>query len=88
MEVDNSLVHNMFEPLVSSGFAFCAKRWVATLIRQCQWLETTMARRTCFSTDGGIIKFKLISCLQVDKLTELIFPFDKGLYRNREGEAC
>ncbi|XP_020417883.1 homeobox-leucine zipper protein MERISTEM L1 [Prunus persica] len=53
VEVDNSLVHNMFEPLVSSGFAFCAKRWVATLIRQCQWLETTMARRTCFSTDGG-----------------------------------
>ncbi|ONI13150.1 hypothetical protein PRUPE_4G205900 [Prunus persica] len=55
VEVDNSLVHNMFEPLVSSGFAFCAKRWVATLIRQCQWLETTMARRTCFSTDGGFI---------------------------------
>ncbi|PRQ31656.1 putative START-like domain-containing protein [Rosa chinensis] len=40
VEVDNRMVHNMFKPLVSSGFAFSAKRWVSTLVRQCEWLAT------------------------------------------------
>ncbi|KAJ8754612.1 hypothetical protein K2173_010703 [Erythroxylum novogranatense] len=35
-EVDNSLVHRLFRPLVCSGFAFSAKRWFGTLIRQCK----------------------------------------------------
>ncbi|XP_004295798.1 PREDICTED: homeobox-leucine zipper protein ROC2-like [Fragaria vesca subsp. vesca] len=39
-EVDNRMVHNMFEPLVSSGLAFSARRWVSTLVRQCEWLAT------------------------------------------------
>ncbi|XP_048420049.1 homeobox-leucine zipper protein MERISTEM L1-like [Pyrus x bretschneideri] len=37
----------------SSGFAFSAKRWVATLIGQCQWLETLTATRTTLAADGA-----------------------------------
>ncbi|XP_050368998.1 homeobox-leucine zipper protein ROC2-like [Argentina anserina] len=40
VEVDNRMVHNMFKTLVSSGFAFSAKRWVSALVRQCEWLAT------------------------------------------------
>ncbi|KAK9938465.1 hypothetical protein M0R45_015198 [Rubus argutus] len=40
VEVDNRMIHNMFQPLVSSGFAFSAERWVSTLVRQCEWLAT------------------------------------------------
>lgn len=33
----------MYKPLVSSGLAFGAKRWVATLERQCERLASAMA---------------------------------------------
>ncbi|CAN6690058.1 unnamed protein product [Malus baccata var. baccata] len=43
VEVDDSAVHNIYRPLVNSGLAFGAKRWVATLDRQCQRLASSMA---------------------------------------------
>lgn len=43
MEVDDRSVHNMYKPLVHSGLAFGAKRWVATLERQCERLASSMA---------------------------------------------
>jgi len=51
VEVDNRLVHNIFQPLVISGFAFSAKRWVNTLARQFERFATLMARST--PTDSG-----------------------------------
>ncbi|KAJ4848497.1 hypothetical protein Tsubulata_003378 [Turnera subulata] len=33
VEVDDSLVHILYQPLVHSGFPFCAKRWINTMIR-------------------------------------------------------
>lgn len=41
-EVDYSYVPNMFIKLVSSGFAFRAKRWITTLQRQCERLKLLM----------------------------------------------
>ncbi|KAF2548565.1 hypothetical protein F2Q70_00022751 [Brassica cretica] len=44
MEVDDRSVHTMYKPLlVSTGLAFGAKRWVATLERQCERLASSMA---------------------------------------------
>ncbi|CAN8246246.1 unnamed protein product [Cochlearia groenlandica] len=43
MEVDDRTVHHMYRPLVNSGLAFGAKRWVATLDRQCERLASSMA---------------------------------------------
>lgn len=43
MEVDDRGVHNLYRPLVSSGLAFGAKRWVFTLDRQCERLAIAMA---------------------------------------------
>lgn len=34
VEVDDQVVQNIYKPLVNSGLAFGAKRWVATLHRQ------------------------------------------------------
>nr|XP_016486479.1 PREDICTED: homeobox-leucine zipper protein MERISTEM L1-like [Nicotiana tabacum]XP_016486480.1 PREDICTED: homeobox-leucine zipper protein MERISTEM L1-like [Nicotiana tabacum] len=43
IEVDDRAVHNIYRPLVNSGLAFGAKRWVATLDRQCERLASAMA---------------------------------------------
>ncbi|KAE8670586.1 Homeobox-leucine zipper protein MERISTEM L1 [Hibiscus syriacus] len=43
VEVDDRAVHNIYRPLVNSGLGFGAKRWVATLGRQCERLASTMA---------------------------------------------
>ncbi|KAK4364216.1 hypothetical protein RND71_015574 [Anisodus tanguticus] len=43
VEVDDRAVHNIYISLVDSGLAFGAKRWVATLERQCERLASVMA---------------------------------------------
>ncbi|KAE8733190.1 Homeobox-leucine zipper protein MERISTEM L1 [Hibiscus syriacus] len=43
VEVDDRAVHNIYRPLVNSGLAFGANRWVATLDRQCERLASSMA---------------------------------------------
>ncbi|CAJ1925187.1 unnamed protein product [Sphenostylis stenocarpa] len=43
VEVDDRAVHSIYKPLVNSGLAFGAKRWVATLDRQCERLASSMA---------------------------------------------
>uniref|UniRef100_A0A1J3CY73 Homeobox-leucine zipper protein MERISTEM L1 n=1 Tax=Noccaea caerulescens TaxID=107243 RepID=A0A1J3CY73_NOCCA len=42
-EVDDGSVHTMYKPLVHTGLAFGAKRWVAILDRQCERLASSMA---------------------------------------------
>lgn len=41
--MDERAVHDIYKPLVNSGIAFGAKRWVATLDRQCERLASVMA---------------------------------------------
>ncbi|XP_076959401.1 homeobox-leucine zipper protein PROTODERMAL FACTOR 2-like [Bidens hawaiensis] len=43
LEVDDAAVHDIYKVLVNSGLAFGAKRWVATLERQCERLASAMA---------------------------------------------
>ncbi|KAL4363140.1 hypothetical protein GQ457_04G010420 [Hibiscus cannabinus] len=43
VEVDDRGVHNLYKQLVSSGHAFGARRWVATLDRQCERLASLLA---------------------------------------------
>ncbi|KZV55179.1 hypothetical protein F511_12766 [Dorcoceras hygrometricum] len=54
VEVDDRAVHNIYKPLVNSGLAFGAPRWVATLDRQCERLASVMANTTS-AGDGGVI---------------------------------
>lgn len=42
-EYDESQVHHLYRPLLSSGMGFGAQRWVATLQRQCQCLAILMS---------------------------------------------
>ncbi|XWS61129.1 hypothetical protein CRYUN_Cryun07bG0098900 [Craigia yunnanensis] len=42
-EYDDSAVHHLLRPLLSSGFGFGAHRWVATLQRQCDCLAVLMS---------------------------------------------
>lgn len=43
VEVDDRVVNNIYASLVTSGLAFGAKRWVATLDRQCERLASAMS---------------------------------------------
>ncbi|KAI3795695.1 hypothetical protein L1987_38352 [Smallanthus sonchifolius] len=54
VEVDDRAVHNIYRGLVNSGLAFGAKRWVATLDRQCERLASVMANNIP-SGDVGVI---------------------------------
>ncbi|KAJ4975091.1 hypothetical protein NE237_000197 [Protea cynaroides] len=54
VEVDDRAVHNIYRPLVNSGLAFGAKRWVATLDRQCERLASAMASNIP-SGDVGVL---------------------------------
>ncbi|KAF3325657.1 homeobox-leucine zipper protein ROC2 [Carex littledalei] len=54
VEVDDRSVHNLYKPLVNSGLAFGAKRWVGTLDRQCERLASVMASNIP-SGDIGVI---------------------------------
>ncbi|KAK0580511.1 hypothetical protein LWI29_002783 [Acer saccharum] len=42
-EYEESQVHQLFKPLISSGMGFGAQRWVATLQRQCECLAIIMS---------------------------------------------
>ncbi|GFZ06319.1 homeobox-leucine zipper family protein [Actinidia rufa] len=53
VEVDDRAVHSLYRPLVNSGLAFGAKRWVATLDRQCERLASAMANS--IPADVGVI---------------------------------
>ncbi|KAH0436330.1 hypothetical protein IEQ34_026434 [Dendrobium chrysotoxum] len=54
VEVDDRSVHNIYKPLVNSGLAFGAKRWVSALDRQCERLASVMASNIP-SGDIGVI---------------------------------
>ncbi|MFS8025581.1 putative transcription factor & lipid binding HD-SAD family [Helianthus anomalus] len=54
VEFDDRAVHNIYKLLVNSGLAFGAKRWVATLDRQCERLASVMANNIP-SGDVGVI---------------------------------
>lgn len=43
VEADDTAIYNIYKPLLNSGLAFGAKRWIATLDRQCEWLASAMA---------------------------------------------
>ncbi|MCI28123.1 homeobox-leucine zipper protein ANTHOCYANINLESS 2-like, partial [Trifolium medium] len=42
-QYDESAVHQIFRPMVNSGIAFGAHRWVATLQRHCESLAILMS---------------------------------------------
>uniref|UniRef100_A0A5B7A2M5 Putative homeobox-leucine zipper protein MERISTEM L1-like n=2 Tax=Davidia involucrata TaxID=16924 RepID=A0A5B7A2M5_DAVIN len=54
VEMDDRAVHNIYRLLVNSGLAFGAKRWVATLDRQCERLASAMAN-SIPAGDVGVI---------------------------------
>ncbi|XP_072951679.1 homeobox-leucine zipper protein ROC2-like [Typha angustifolia] len=42
VEVEDNYVHDMYKPVVNSGLAFGARRWVTTMDRQCERLATVL----------------------------------------------
>ncbi|XP_075093704.1 homeobox-leucine zipper protein HDG2-like isoform X1 [Nicotiana tabacum] len=43
VEADDTAIYSIYKPLLNSGLAFGAKRWIATLDRQCERLASAMA---------------------------------------------
>ncbi|XAR63102.1 hypothetical protein NMG60_11022927 [Bertholletia excelsa] len=42
-EYDESIIHQLYQPLIRAGMGFGAQRWVATLQRQCECLAILMS---------------------------------------------
>lgn len=61
VEVDDRGVHNIYRPLVNSNIAFGAKRWVATLDRQCERLASLMASNINTGDVGGTLLQNLLT---------------------------
>ncbi|GFY99143.1 homeodomain GLABROUS 2 [Actinidia rufa] len=61
VEVDDRGVHSIYRPLVNSGLAFGAKRWVCTLDRQCERLAIAMAPNLPPTHD---VANSVISCIE------------------------
>ncbi|CAA0837178.1 Homeobox-leucine zipper protein PROTODERMAL FACTOR 2 [Striga hermonthica] len=55
VEVDDRAVQNIYKPLVNSGTAFGARRWVATLDRQCERLASVMADNISSGDVGAMV---------------------------------
>ncbi|KAF5727972.1 hypothetical protein HS088_TW21G00112 [Tripterygium wilfordii] len=53
VQANNRSIHSIFEPIISSGFAFSAQRWVATLVRHCERISALTTATNPLSNDGG-----------------------------------
>uniref|UniRef100_A0A0D9VJF6 Homeobox domain-containing protein n=1 Tax=Leersia perrieri TaxID=77586 RepID=A0A0D9VJF6_9ORYZ len=54
-EYDEVSVHQLYRPLLRSGLAFGARRWLATLQRQCECLAILMSSTTVAANDSTAI---------------------------------
>ncbi|XP_062222461.1 homeobox-leucine zipper protein ROC5 [Phragmites australis] len=54
-EYDEASVHQLYRPLLRSGLAFGARRWLATLQRQCECLAILMSPDTVSANDSSVI---------------------------------
>lgn len=84
---DNRAVHPLYQPLVNSGLAFGAERWLATLGRQCERLASARTRNIPAGEVGSnihkqkqIIEFLDSSCL----LSNHFRKFYSDKYSGRE----
>lgn len=92
VEVDDRAVHNIYRPLVNAGLAFGAKRWVATLDRQCERLASSMANNIpagdLCGTQHLLINFAWVNnhqYTQHDYNTTLIYLCDLTVITSAEG---
>ncbi|CAL0302865.1 unnamed protein product [Lupinus luteus] len=52
VEANHDQVNKQFQPLVTSGFAFGATRWLSSIVQHSEWLET-LKGPTLVADDGG-----------------------------------
>ncbi|KAF8016345.1 hypothetical protein BT93_H1755 [Corymbia citriodora subsp. variegata] len=53
--VDYTSIHTIYKPIVSSGFAFGAKRWISAITRQAEWLQALMVPNQIATYDNVVI---------------------------------
>jgi len=85
--VDDRGVHNLYKHLVSSGHAFGAKRWVATLNRQCERLASAMATNIPAGDAGGNIYYITIVLIDMFDLRLASFVYSQLLLIKKEGRV-
>ena len=82
--MDDRGVHNLYKHLVSSGHAFGAKRWVATLNRQCERLASAMATNIPAGDAGGNIYYITIVLIDMFDLRLASFVYSQLLLIKKE----
>ncbi|XP_060209578.1 homeobox-leucine zipper protein HDG2-like [Lycium barbarum] len=80
VEVDDTEVHNIYKPLVNSGLAFGAQRWLATLDRQCERLASAMATNIPTNDPSNMVLATPESRSSMLKLAErMVNSFSSGV---------
>lgn len=59
-EYDESVVHELYRPLIRAGVGFGAQRWVAALQRQCECLAIIMSSAVPTRDNTG--KLIVVTC--------------------------
>lgn len=59
-EYDESTVHYLLRPLLSSGFGFGAHRWIATLQRQSDYLAVLISPNFSIEDNTGFLLLHFI----------------------------
>lgn len=60
-EYDESVVHELYRPLIRTGMGFGAQRWVAALQRQCECLAIIMSSTVPTRDHTGIHLFVMVA---------------------------
>ncbi|KAF8016346.1 hypothetical protein BT93_H1756 [Corymbia citriodora subsp. variegata] len=61
--VDYTSIHTIYKPIVSSGFAFGAKRWISAISRQAEWLQALMVPKQIATYNNANIIFMIFGLL-------------------------
>ena len=72
-EYDDSQVHQLYRPLLSSGMGFGAQRWVTTLQRQCECLAILMSSAVPIRDHTGVVSSHTLPKLLDDWLLQVQF---------------
>ncbi|XP_072967836.1 homeobox-leucine zipper protein ROC6-like isoform X2 [Typha angustifolia] len=92
-EYDETPVHRLYRPLLRSGLAFGARRWVATLQRQCQCLAILMSSsvpsrdHTAITASGRRSMLKLAQRM-TDNFCSGVCPSAAQKWRRLEEWGC
>lgn len=87
-EYDETVIHQLYRQLISSGVGFGSQRWLANLQRQCECLAILMSSTIPTEDPAGLIFFSLLDPCTVCLLSRSYICDIKQEYLRAVEEVC